>query len=536
MNILRNEKYHVPVILLIAFILFFWNIHVIPLTDGDSAFYAKIAKNMVETGNWITMHYGDPSTIIDKPPLMMWLTAVSFKLFGVHEFAVNFWHSICALLIVLFTYKLSRELFDGRTAFLSSLILTTSVQFFYQARSPLQDIPLTLFILLSVYSFILFQKRGNPGYFYLASVFTSLAVLTKGPVGLVLPAIILIIYLVVSKSKLPSTLHIVSAAILFLVITLPWYIVEYRILGQRFLDIFIGHNLGRYFKPIDTIGSETTKYNAIKPQYDFYSYFLQLLINAAPWSGFVYPALYYNIKKKGNSLPVVFALSVILLFSLSLNYKISRYILPAFPALSIVIGKMLADADSDNEASSLFKWSSCFTLIVIFPVLLISSLLLFNNYSKIGPYYLPLFIPFLILMCLCLLAGSLLGVLKKHDASILSFAAMSILSYLVLIVSMTVYYPRINPISDFCVKINALARPSDIVCQYKGTDAHFMIYYAKNNVFFTRSETEIKRMLFSNKRVYCISEDEEAIRELKASLKDQIKVMAKSANYTLLRN
>jgi hypothetical protein len=535
-SLFAGSKFHLITLVVISFILFFWNIHVIPLTDGDSAFYAKIAKNIVETGDWLTMHYGDPSTIIDKPPLMMWLTALSFKLFGINEFAVNFWHSICALLIVIFTYKLAKELFDSRTAFLSSLVLTTSAQFFYQARSPLQDIPLTLFILLSVYSFILFEKRGNFGFFYLASVFVSLAVLTKGPVGLVLPAIILLVYLIISKNKLPAILHIVSAAILFLVITLPWFIIEYRIVGQKFLDIFIGHNLGRYFKPIDTVGSEAAKYSAIKPQYDFYSYFLQLLIVAVPWSGFVYPAIYYNIKKKVSSLPVVFALSVILFFSLSLNYKISRYVLPAFPALSIVIGKMLADAASDNEASSLYKWSSWFTLIIVFPALLISTVLLFNNYSKIGPYYLPLFIPFLILMCLCLFAGSVLGTLKKPAASTLSFAALSILSYLFLIGSMSVYYPKINPISAFCGKINALARPFDIVCQYKGTDAHFMIYYAKNSVSFTRSEREIKRMLLSNKRVYCISEDEEAIRELKASLKERIIVMDKSANYTLLRN
>ncbi|MFH1710132.1 MAG: glycosyltransferase family 39 protein [bacterium] len=326
-----GSKFHLIILALISAVLFFWNIHVIPLTDGDSAFYAKIAKNIVDGGDWLTMHYGDASTIIDKPPLVMWITAASFKLFGVNEFAVNFWHSLCALLTVMFTYKLAKELFDSKTAFLSALVLATSAQFFYQARSPLQDIPLTLFVLLSVYAYILFEKRSNVRYFYLSSVFVSLAVLTKGPVGLVLPAIILLAYLIVSKNKLPAIPHIIAVAILFLVITLPWFIIEYNILGKRFLDIFIGHNFGRYFRPIDTIGNEASKYSGIKPQYDFYSYFLQLLIVAVPWSGFVYPAIYHNIKKKASLLPVVFALSVLLFFSLSLNYKISRYILLAFP-------------------------------------------------------------------------------------------------------------------------------------------------------------------------------------------------------------
>lgn len=536
MNVLKNEKYHILILVLISFVLFFWNIHVIPLTDGDSAFYAKIARNIVETGDWLTMHYGDAATIIDKPPLVMWLTAASFKLFGVNEFALNFWHSLCAALIVIFTYKLAKELFDGGTAFISSLVLATSAQFFYQARSPLQDIPLTLFILLSVYAFVLFEKKKHIGYFYLSSVFVSLAVLTKGPVGLVLPAIILLAYVIIKKTRLPSVPHIILAAGLFLLITLPWFFVESKILGQRFVDIFIGHNFGRYFKPIDTIGSEATKYSKIRPQYDFYSYFLQLLILTIPWSGFLYPAAYYNIKKRVNPLPVIFAIAVLLFFSLSLNYKISRYILPAFPAMAIVIGKMMTDAYKDAEAAKLYKWSSWFTLIIILPVLLLSAVFLYVNNSQIGSYYLPLLLPFLIFIGLSLLAGSVLGILKKYHASILSFAAISILSYLVLIGSMSVYYPKLNPISAFCGKINAMARPSDIVCQYKGTDAHFMIYYAKNSVSLIRKEEEIKRLLLSKNKVYCITENEEAFGSLKSSLKGRVKVLDKSANYTLFTN
>ena len=536
MNILKIEKYHLIILTVISIVLFFWNIHVIPLTDGDSAFYAKIAKNIVETGDWITMHYGDASTIIDKPPLVMWLTAASFKLFGVNEIAVNFWHSLCALLIVLFTYKLAKEIFDSKTAFLSSLVLATSAQFFYQARAPLQDIPLTLFILLSIYAYLLFEKRSNIGYFYLSSVFVSLAVLTKGPVGFVLPAITLLAYLIICKHKLPKILHIILAALLFLVITLPWFIIEYKILGQKFIDIFIGHNLGRYFMPIDTVGNETAKYSGIKPQYDFYSYFIQLLIVAIPWSGFIYPAIYHNIKKKVNPLPTIFALAVLIFFSLSLNYKISRYILPAFPALSIVIGKMISDAFDDPYAARLYKWSSWFTLIIILPVLLLATILLYGNYSKIGPYYLPLFVPFLVFMCLSLFAGSILGIFKRIDRSIILYSGISILSYLVLISCLTAYYPKVNPISLFCEKINAAALPSDIVCQYKGTDAHFMIYYAKNSVLFTRKESDIKRLVLSKKKIYCVSEDKEAFKSLRSSMKGRVKIMDESANYTLFSN
>ncbi len=399
--------FHLPVLMIICAILFFWNIHVIPITDGDSAFYGKIAKNIVESGNWLTMHYGDASTIIDKPPLMMWVTAASFKLFGVNEFALNFWHSLCALLVVLFTYKLAKEIYNERVAFISSIILATTAQFFYQARSPLQDIPLTLFILLSLYSFILFEKRSNAGYLYLSSIFVSLAVLTKGPVGLVLPALILLIYVFFNKIKVPWTSHFIFASGLFLLIALPWFLAEYRILGRPFLDIFIGHNLGRYFKPIDTIGSEAVKYAKIKPQYDFYSYFLQLFINAIPWAGFIYPAIYYNIKKKAHSLPLICFAVVLLFFSFSLNYKISRYILPAFPALAIIIGKMISDlleGDGDKEAMRMSMLSAALTLVlVMIPLFTIAFTFYYVSFKEVSGYYSNLLIGFLVPMSLALI-------------------------------------------------------------------------------------------------------------------------------------
>lgn len=536
MNVLKNDRIRLTILSAVTIILFFWNIHAIPLTDGDSAFYAKIAKNIVDSGNWITMHYGDASSIIDKPPLVMWITAASFKAFGVNEFALNFWHSLCALLIVFFTYKLAKELFDKDIAFYSALVLATTAQFFYQSRSPLQDIPLTLFILLSVYSYLLFEKRSRIAFFYLSTVFVSLAVLTKGPVGLALPAITLFVYSLICRKKLPHFLHVFSAALLFLALVLPWFVAEYRIIGQRFLDVFIGHNLGRYLRPVDTIGNEASKYSAIKPQYDFYSFFLQTFILAIPWAGFVYPALFYNIKKRTGLLPVIFALSVILFFSLSLNYKISRYILPAFPALSIIIGKMISDAEADEDASRLFQWSSWITLIVILPVLLTATLLLYANNSNIGTYYVPLFLPFLIFMCFCLFSGSVLGILRRFSSSILFFASVSIMSYLVLISCLTAYYPKVNPISSFCTKINSMARPSDLVCQYKGTDAHFMIYYAKNDVSEVRQETKMRNLLLSKRRIYCISADKEATGKLKAALGRTMKVLDESANYTLFSN
>ena len=538
MNILRAEKYHLYFLLLLSLVLFFWKINVIPLTDGDSAFYAKVAKNIVQTGDWITMQYGDKGTIIDKPPLFMWMTAASFKVFGINDFAVAFWHSIMALLTVIFTYLLGKELYNARTAFISSLILITSAQFFYMARSPLLDVPLTLFVLLSIYCFVLYEKRGSLLRFYLSPVFVALAVLTKGPVGLVIPALVIILYIFFNRVKLPDIRHIIAAVILLLAITLPWFIAEYRILGQPYLDVLIGKNVGRYLKPVDTIGSEATKFGKIQPQYDFYSFLLQILILFIPWSGFFYPAVYYAIKKRESLLPGVFAFAVIIFFSLSLNYKISRYILPAFPAMALLTGKLISDLfDGDRTADRAAKMSALMALtIVVVPLLSLAFTYFYVRFTDVSGFYTPLIIPFLLPLCLAMLLGSMAHILGRHRTAFASISSLTIVSYLMLILTLAIYYPQINPIGRFCARINSVARPGDIVCQYKGTDAHFMIYYSDKEVLFLRNKDKMKELLGSGKKVYCIVEGQQYADEIINETRGRTKKLESSAQYSLITN
>ncbi len=109
-------------------------------------------------------------------------------------------------------------------------------------------------------------------------------------------------------------------------------------------------------------------------------------------------------------------------------------------------------------------------------------------------------------------------------------------SYLVFIYDLAEYFPKLNPISTFCREINAQAKPSDMVCQYKGTDAHFMIYYSRNNVSSIRYEKEMKRLLSSKRKIYCVSANKEAAAKLISSLKGRTVVLDKSANYILFTN
>src|SRR3989339_349609 len=290
-------------LLLISLFLFTWHIGSIPILDGDTAFSAKIAKNIIEKGDWITLRFLNPIDLVPKPPLFYWMMAAGMKIFGVNEFGLSIFHSLVGVLTVLLTYLIAKELYDEKTAFWSGLILLTSAQFFYAGRSPLQDMPLTFFIAAAFYCFVLFEKRKKYLFLYLIPVFTALALLTKGPVGLVLVGLVLFVYTIWNKSIL-SYLHLYFPHLclclcLCLVLILPWFVAEYKIIGKPFADIMIGSNFGRFFHPTDSIGNDPT-INTASPQYDFYSYFLQLFILFVPWSGFLYPALFSSIRKPEN--------------------------------------------------------------------------------------------------------------------------------------------------------------------------------------------------------------------------------------------
>jgi hypothetical protein len=135
-----------------------------------------------------------------------------------------------------------------------------------------------------------------------------------------------------------------------------------------------------------------------------------------------------------------------------------------------------------------------------------------------------------------LAAGSIFGLMKDRVKALTVTSAVIVLAYIVLIIGMIFNYGSINPVSRFCAYINKNAGPSDIVCQYKGTDAHFMIYYSKNEVQFIRKSGEVRKLLLGKKKVFCVCESAKAYDDLKKSLANRISKIDESANFTLFTN
>ncbi|MDD5382298.1 MAG: glycosyltransferase family 39 protein, partial [Candidatus Margulisbacteria bacterium] len=175
------------ILIALAALLFFFKLGSFSLYDAAETTYGEFIKQIGLTGDWLTMHY-NAQIIFDKPPLFFWLAAAATHLFGFNEFAIRFWAALCGVLTVVTTFLLGKAFYNQRTGFLSALIVMTAFQFLVQSRIAEIDILLTLFISLTFLCFYYGYLSKKPYFYWSAYLCMALALLTKGIIGIALPA------------------------------------------------------------------------------------------------------------------------------------------------------------------------------------------------------------------------------------------------------------------------------------------------------------------------------------------------------------
>ena len=329
-------------LILIFGLLFFTLLGNRPLFVPDEGRYAEIAREMVESGDYLIPHLNG-ILYFEKPPLFYWLSSLSFKLFGIHVAAIRAINALLGALGCLLTYVIASKLYDQKIGFFSALILASSLLYFTMAHMVTLDMAVTFFITGALYAYLIGFKETHPlkrrGYFYLTAIAMALAVLTKGLIGILFPISIIVCWLFFNKhlSKpfsdraFQQSTYLPSSIILFLLLTLPWhlivqhthpeflhfYIVEHHFL--RYTDLSIGHN---------------------EPIWFFIPY---LLLGFLPWTFFLLQTIrmqYQTWRKKEPSFSInlyfiIWVLFIFIFFSFSKS-KLIPYILPLFPALSIL--------------------------------------------------------------------------------------------------------------------------------------------------------------------------------------------------------
>ena len=362
-------------LILLCSLTFFVGLDRVPITDSDEAFYAEGAREMIETRDWLTPHFNYQPRF-EKPVLYYWLAASSYLVFGVSEIAARFPSALAGLALALLTFVCGCRWYDKATGLLAGTIIATNFGYLAITHQALPDLPLAFFITLATWAGLNFFSDSpthkalafldrivtvRRQWLLLSTLALAAAFLTKGPIGIVLPFIVIVsvrICLLWSRRKSqgprisflePLTLiDCALAGLVFAVVATPWYLAVTAVHGTEYLtSFFIGENIQRF---------ATNKFNDPRP---FWFYLPIVFGGIFPWSPFVFlwirPAIQFLRLPYSPQLIHIQLLCwtfvPLLFFTISVG-KQPRYILPILPPLAILLAKTIRSRLREHSTST----------------------------------------------------------------------------------------------------------------------------------------------------------------------------------------
>ncbi len=407
---------------LFAVFVYFFALDSIALLGPDEPRYAEVAREMFKKNDWITPTIGGFDWF-EKPALLYWLEIVSYKIFGVSEFAARFGSALFGLGTIFSLWILGKnrpqintdehrlENQNSKTADQKSktnfanwlfLISASSIGLLTFSRAASFDIILTFPITASLVGFFIFDQSNKKTFttYHLPLIafyfFIGVALLAKGLVGIVFPFAIAAFYFLLSR-KLPSKTFVVSlfwGTILSLSVAAIWYVPMYRANGWKFVDeFFIQQQFERY---------TSNKY--LHPQ-PFWFFFLVLPLMTIPWLPFFLASIWdflkvqspkSKVQSQKNSPRLRISASPLLLFSFSWllvplvffsfsGSKLPGYILPALPATLILTAEYVSRFVQKSKNRKTIVWLVAFTTFAVVAVCLQFFVVPFSQSETVKP-------------------------------------------------------------------------------------------------------------------------------------------------------
>jgi 4-amino-4-deoxy-L-arabinose transferase-like glycosyltransferase len=324
---LRPEWPFLVALALMGLVLFFYRLGAPGLMDPDEGRYAEIAREIFLLHDWLIPHL-NLSPYLEKPPLVYWLTALSFKALGANELAARLPSAASALGGLFLAYWLGRSLWGPALAFLGATVLATCSGYVVLGRLLTLDMTFSFLLNLAIALGYLALSRERRELWPWAYAVLGLAVLAKGPVALLLAGLIWGIWVLIQRRSWRSLLQ-PRGWLILAVLVLPWF----AYVQWRYPDFFryfiLEHHFGRFLTP------------AIHPE-PFYYYGPVLLGLLLPWSWLLPWVLFSRGEGRDpdRTFLLVWAAVVLIFFSLSRG-KLAPYILPALLPLALIMGEGL---------------------------------------------------------------------------------------------------------------------------------------------------------------------------------------------------
>ncbi len=330
------------ILLLAAFaVIWFGTLEHRRLINPDEGRYAEIPREMVASGDWVTPRLNDIKYFY-KPPLQYWATAAAFSAFGEHHWTARLWPALTGFLGILLTGFAAARLYSPLTGIIAGAILGSSVLWNVIGHANTLDMGVSALLAAAVLALCLAQRddtRESRRWRDGAWVLLALATLSKGLIGLVLPAATVVAYIVWQRDwGLLLRLRPLRGSAILLAITAPWFIAV-SLANPEFPHYFFIHEHFERFL--------TKAHGRYQPAW----YFIPiLLVGMIPWLGSLAQGLWRGWNRdqargfSASRFLLTWTVVVFGFFSVS-SSKLPSYILPIFPAIAILIGIHLASCE-----------------------------------------------------------------------------------------------------------------------------------------------------------------------------------------------
>jgi 4-amino-4-deoxy-L-arabinose transferase-like glycosyltransferase len=462
----------------------FWRLGQNSLSDWDEAIYAEVSKEILSSGDWITLHWNFKAWF-EKPPLLMWITAIFYRWFGITEFFSRAGSAVCGVGVASVTYLIGKTIY-GRTVGLgAALILLSTLQFLLAARFGTTDVMLTFFVYLGLYGYLR-TFEGDSRWWYLAWISIGLAIMAKGAAGLVALLVICVCvgitrtFWTTSRSR-----DFWQGFLLALLIMVPWHVAVYLQNSEAFTNSYIFyHVLARSTRSLEGhIGGPFFYLDVLAKDFVPWFYLAPIALGLA---------LRENVVKVSKSVVLLVAVGMVCLIYAVVKTKLHWYIIPVYPSLAILISAMIGESICSHKSASYVG------LLITMPIIYLS---IPDSSSK-------LLVLVAVIVILSSLALTRVPARKKYATS----AVLMVLA-LFLIGFRNIEPAFHNHGMSSVAQIAKAAGEDDSdhasLIVYSGIGWPTLLFYSSRRVFIASSEADISRILArSESRAIILTKDD----------------------------
>jgi hypothetical protein len=480
-----------------AFTLLVYILGLFPEAIIDSAKYASVSREIFSSSDFIHLKiHGEP--YMQKPPLLFWLAAIFFHLFGMSITVFKLPTLLFSFLGIYSTYRLGRLVHDRVTGLIAALVYGTSEALFLYNMDVHTDMLLTSNIIFAIWQLAEYIERRRAINFILGFIGVGLAMISKGMIGLAIPVFSVGGYLVTKKDfrTLFSVRWLAGIPILLLIL--------YPVLKGLF-DQFGSDGLKFYFwsNQVDRmLGSYTNN----KADYTFFLHTLILIF--MPWSLYAYTAFFMDIRKWiGNRFSLgdarmAYAYPAVIITALLISVSDQQsphYLLPIIPLISIITARCIQDVSFSGRFPRTYKWMKAvvlITLVLVWPLIFLMTLYFFPTRNLL------IWIPIGILIFL--LIFSYLRLQSKIQQLVVPLLATTLA---LAFVANTVYMPRTlkyHGLLQACYAFNRLATDGAVLYTYDSQQSE--TYFYPKNVSNFVYESQLSEILSEDSSWFITSE------------------------------